>query len=230
MWFCGFLGKAPYKRLRQPGWCVNASSCDPDVVRRAVNGDSISLKLLLTDSHERLCERIARRIPTRLQSVLDAEDIVQEAHIEVFRSIGKFAIRASDSFDRWITTIALNRLRNAVRRHNAGKRGGRRATHAATFGRVADSTIALLDTLAGPGRTPSKSVARLEALEVMQDALAAIPQHYRRAIQLVHIEGRPVREVAAEMDRSERAIHGLCRRGLDLLRARIGSASRLLHL
>ncbi|MCH8806978.1 MAG: hypothetical protein IH986_12925 [Planctomycetes bacterium] len=88
--------------------------------------------------------------------------------------------------------------------------------------------IGLLDLLAGPGRTPSRCVARVEALRAVQSALDRLPEHYRQAILLVRIEGRPVAEVAAEMGRTERAVHGLTRRGLELLRDRLGDSSAYL--
>ena len=37
-----------------------------------------------------------------------------------------------------------------------------------------------------------------------------------------------VKNAAAEMGKSERAVHGLCRRGMSLLRDRLGSATRFL--
>lgn len=89
-----------------------------------------------------------------------------------------------------------------------------------------DSTIALLDMLAGPGRTPSRSVARIEAIDAVQSALSAIPDNYRQAIGLVHLEGRPIREVAEIIGCTERAVQGLCRRGLKQMEAHLRSASR----
>jgi RNA polymerase sigma-70 factor (ECF subfamily) len=91
-----------------------------------------------------------------------------------------------------------------------------------------DSTLALLDTLAGPGRTPSKSVARREAIDAVHASLAELPEHYRAALWLVHIKGLSVKAAATDMGRSERAIHGLCRRGLRLLRNRLRSTTTFL--
>jgi RNA polymerase sigma factor (sigma-70 family) len=168
------------------------------------------------------------RVPSDLRSVVDVDDIVQDTHIEIFRRIEGFKPRHAGSFDRWVTVIGLTRLRNAIKRHRAAKRGGQHWTVSPVSRRTQDSMIALLDTLADPGRTPSRFVARAEAVEAVHGALADLPDHYRRAVWLVHIEGRPVRSVAVEMGKTERAIHGLCRRGLSLLRDRLGSATRFL--
>ena len=198
------------------------------MVQRAVRGDAMALKLLLTKSRTRLRDRISGRVPHDLRSVFDVDDIVQEAHVEIFRRIDGFKPQNNGSFDRWVTTIALSRLRNAIKKYRAAKRGGRHRTASLVSRGMEDSALALLDSLADPGRTPSRCVARTEAVEAVQNALAELPDHYRRAVWLVHIEGQPVKNVAIDMDKSERAVHGLCRRGLSLLRDRLGSATRFL--
>lgn len=199
-----------------------------ELVQRATGGDQIALKLLLTDSHGRLCAALAQRIPDTLRSTVDAEDVVQEAHVEVFRRIHTFVPRGANSFDRWVLAIAISRLRNAVKWHRAGRRGGGRAVWTAAAVRREESTVSLLDVLAGPGHTPSGSAMRVELIEAVHTALAELPDHYRRALWLVHIEGRAVKHAAALMHRTERAVHGLCRRGIRLLQRRLHSASRLL--
>jgi RNA polymerase sigma-70 factor (ECF subfamily) len=198
------------------------------LIQQAVNGDGVALKLLLTDSHRCLCDRIARWIPTDLRRVVDAEDIAQDAHVEVFRRIRDFQPRRPHSFERWLTAIALSRLRNAIKKHRSLQRGGGCVQVGAAARAYEDSAIALLDTLAGPGHTPSRSVARLEAAEAVQTALTGLPDHYEQAVWLVHIEGRSVRETAAQMGRTERAVHGLCRRGLKKLREHLLSETRFL--
>lgn len=197
-----------------------------DLVRRAVSGDTLALKLLLTDSRDRLCEHLSNRLPPDLRSSLGVEDVVQETLTDVFRRIGTFEVREPGSFYRWVATIGLNRLRDAIRRERAEKRGGGNRGVATARRSVEDSSIVLLETLAGPPGTPSRTVARAEAVAAVQDALKQLPEHYRRAVWLVHIEGQLVREVAATMGRSERAVHGLCRRGLKLLEGELRSATR----
>lgn len=88
--------------------------------------------------------------------------------------------------------------------------------------------MALFHNLAGPTKTPSRLVARSEAIVAVNHALANLPKHYHEAIQLVHIEGRSARDAGERMGRTERAIHGLCRRGLKLLEKELQSASRFL--
>ena len=197
-------------------------------MRQAVAGDEGALTLLLAELDERLCARVQRKIPSALRSRFGAEDIVQETHREVFRHIRTFEPRGPDAFERWVSTIAVRKLRDVIKGQRRAKRGGGRTAASPAGPNVDDSMIGLLDVLAGPGRTPSRCVARVEALRAVQSALDLLPEHYRQAILLVRIEGRPVAEVAAEMGRTERAVHGLTRRGLELLRDRLGDSSAYL--
>ena len=176
----------------------------------------------------RLCERLLRRIPADLRSILDPEDVLQESHVEVFRRIESFQPHGPGSFHRWTAAIALSRLRNNIKKYRAAKRGGGRRAVQPLPRNLEDSVVGLFNMVAAPGETPSRIVAKREAVDAVQSGLKDLPEQYRRAIWLVHIEGQSVKDAAAAMGRSERAIHGLCRRGLKLLEGQLGNASRFL--
>ena len=207
---------------------MDAGEHDLILIRQAVGGDSAALDFLLAEIHPRLCSNISRRISARFRRIIDAEDVVQETKIVVCRRIGSFKPGGPDSFYRWVATIALSQLRDAIKRQRTVKRGGGTSHVEGRARRIEDSTIALLDKVAGRGDTPSRSVARGEAVQAVEAALGELPAHYRQAVRLVHIEGRAVAEVAAEMGITRRAVNGLCRRGLKQLQVRLQSASRFL--
>jgi RNA polymerase sigma-70 factor (ECF subfamily) len=197
-------------------------------IQRAIDGDEIALQVILARSRAQLRAYVSNRIPEHLARVLDAEDIVQEAHIAVFRSVCTVKSNRPEAFHRWVKTIALNRLRNAIRDRQAAKRGGGRVGLGPRNKTIDDSTVELFDMLSGPGRTPSRSVARHEAIEAVQGAMSDLPEQYRQAMRLVHLEGCSFKEAALKMGRSERAVQGLCRRGIKRLEKRLGRASAFL--
>lgn len=195
------------------------------LIRRAVEGDEFALSALLAESRSRLLDLVSCRIPADLKPAIEADDIVQQAHVEIFRRIKSLRNQNVDSFDRWMSTILLRQLLNALRELRALKRGG---GHVRLGGdrRLEDSSIALWNTLVGSGKTPSRVAARREAALAVHSALDGLPAQYRKAIWSVHIEGCPVREVACELGKTERAIHALCRRGLARMRRQLRSASK----
>ncbi len=129
------------------------------LVRQAVAGDAKALKLLLLDLHGSLCDRLRLKIPANMTRLVDAEDIVQETLIEVFRRIRTFKTQGPGSFSRWVSAVALSRLRNVIAHHRTAKRGGGWNRWSKNVN-IDASTIALLDSLAAPGRTPSRTMAK----------------------------------------------------------------------
>lgn len=194
-------------------------------VRRAVSGDTTALTLLLVELHPAFCAYLRPRIPAGLRGQLDSEDILQETYTQVFRHIARFVPREPDAFRRWVCTIALRRLRNEINKSRAAKRGG--GALAADGGRQ-DSWIGLIELLSAPGRRPSRCAAHAEAIAAVQSAVSTLPDQYQQAIRLVYLQGWSVAATAIKMHKTERAIHGLCRRGLGLLRRRLGSSTGFL--
>lgn len=205
---------------------MDAVDGEAGLVRRAVAGDEVALKVLLTCTRLELCRYVGEKIPATLRRFVDPDDIVQGIHVRVFQRVAGLESDRPETFHRWVKTIALRHLRNTIKHYRAAKRGGLGAGHHTR--KLEDSTVALFETLIASSRTPSRSVARIEAIDAVEAALSSIPNHYSEAVRLVHLEGLSVREAAERMGKTERAIHGLCRRGLKELQQRLGNASRFL--
>ncbi len=200
---------------------------ETDLTRRIASGDRGAATLLLAHSHSRLRRHLEGRIPRRLQGVIGLDDLMQETQIQVFRHIGAFQPRGPDSFYRWVATIALRRLHNAIKSEFTLKRGQGRINIGGRNS-VDDSVVALLEIMAGPEKTPSHHAARLEAYCAVEAGIEQLPEHYRQAVRLVYLEGRTVAETAELMGRTPRAIHNLCHKAKNCLREILGSSTRFL--
>lgn len=55
----------------------------------------------------------------------------------------------------------------------------------------------------------------------MATALMQLPQDQRRAVELKHLHGESLKDIAEKMGKSVTAVAGLLRRGLDKLRAEL---------
>jgi RNA polymerase sigma-70 factor (ECF subfamily) len=201
---------------------------DLGLIDRAVAGESAALERLLLAHYDRLAARIARRLPADLRATVSEEDILQQAFIAAFGAIGSFEPKGARSFYRWLCTIAEHRLQDAIKAQRTAKRGEGRAAASAKAPAGDDSYDDLIDLLAVESRTPSRSVARHEAAGAIRVVLAALKEDYRRAIELRYIQRLSVAEVAGIMNRTERSVHNLCRRGLKELHAVMGRTSQFL--
>ena len=160
-------------------------------LRKAIDGDADALAALLAESHERLIRYVRGKIPVDVSSVVAAEDVVQEVHIAAFRDIGSFEPRQKGSLERWLRTIAIRRLRNAIRFQRQAKRGGG-ATHVTVSSALERSAVMLLDLLDSPVKSPSRVAAAAEATVAVNEALQALPEDFRLAVRLVYLEGKTV--------------------------------------
>ncbi|MHC4064236.1 MAG: RNA polymerase sigma factor [Planctomycetota bacterium] len=197
-----------------------------DLIARAVAGDAFALERLLLAYYDRLCRRVARKLPVRLRGTVAAEDILQQTFVEAFQGIGSFRPQGKWAFYRWLVTIADHRLQDAVKAQRAAKRGGGRADADQAAKPALESTDELIELLAGPHHTPSQSAARHEAVGAVQVALASLKADHRRALELRYFQGLPAAEVAKAMNRTPHAVHNLCHRGLKELRAVLGRSSQ----
>src|SRR5262249_46809398 len=72
--------------------------------------------------------------------------------------------------------------------------------------------------LAADQTSPSERAVRVEELLRLARALAQLPEDQRAVVELHHLKGLPVAEVAGKMGRRRPAVVGLLYRGLKRLR------------
>ena len=207
---------------------MDADAYGHELIDKAIAGDEAALMVLLADADDRIRAHLTRKIPADLRSTVGVDDILQEAQINACRHITGFVAQGPDAFDRWLATIAIRCLRNAIKKQRALKRGGRGFVLEQTAMASQGSCVALLELLAAPVNTPSRCAASTEAVIAVRDALTMLPEAYRKAVELVYIEGRTVADAASVMGRTPRAVHNLCHKAKAHLRDILGSGSRFL--
>ena len=178
-----------------------ASSQD-ELLRRAHGGDRDALAELLKMCGPTLRPALTGKIPSRWQSLLSVDDVMQQAYTDAFLDIHDFEATVTESFLAWLTKLATNNLLDAIRALEAEKRGGKRRRIDVQPGQ--DSFQALHEHLVGAttSTTPSRKAMRAEADDALRCALRRLPEIYRQVVQLHDLEGRPIDEVAATIARS----------------------------
>jgi RNA polymerase sigma-70 factor (ECF subfamily) len=195
-------------------WCEQAAS-DPG-----------ALEALLWTHHQRLLGFARRKIGPDWQGLIEPEDVLQEAYLEAFSSIEQFTYRGEDSFYHWVTRIIHSRFIDNVRRLRRQKRGGA-ARHVRETGSSSRHET-LLDRCLTDSRSPSRAVRREDAVAAMMTGLARLPEDYRTVVERVYLNQEPVAAVAAELQRSEKAVRHVASRALRRLAQDLGRASRYL--
>lgn len=196
---------------------------DQSLLQQAVEGSAAALRVLLEQFGGQVRSRISGRIDRRWQALLDEDDVMQVAYLEAFLHIDQLTARDTPSFLSWLTRIAENAIRDAVRGLSRQKRpdSAKRLVPANS----AESYVGLLDYLGVTTTTPSREATCKDAAVLLEAAIGRLPKDYQMAVRLYDLEGRSASEVAKAMGRSVGAVHMLRARAHDQLRARMGNAS-----
>jgi RNA polymerase sigma-70 factor (ECF subfamily) len=116
----------------------------------------------------------------------------------------------------WLKQILTNNLADAVRGLARAKRDVSRER--SLDEQLGDSFTRVDGWLAAAQSSPSQQAVRSEELLRLANVLTSLPQAQREAIVLHHLQGLPLAEVAAQLNKSPAAVAGLLHRGLKRLR------------
>jgi RNA polymerase sigma-70 factor (ECF subfamily) len=191
---------------------------------QAVGGDAEALSELLRRFGPKVRRQLEGKISGQWRPVLDVDDVMQVTYLEAFLRIDRFVPGSPESFSAWLTRIAENNVRDAIKALERAKRPP--PDKRVEPRRVNDSYVDLLQQLAGTTTPPSGKVARHEVRDALDSALDNLPEHYAKVVRLYDLEGCSASEVAGSMGRSVGAVHMLRVRAHDHLRELLGSGSR----
>lgn len=163
------------------------------------------------------------QLDARLCGKVDLSGVVQQTLLEAYLARDKMP-QQEEELARWLRHILANNLRDEVRKAHAQARGIEREQSLEAA--LEASSLRIESWLAADQSTPSQRASRNEALLRLAAALAELPEAQRRAVELHHLQGLPLAEVATHMQRSKGAVAALLFRGLSRLRKRLESAEQ----
>jgi RNA polymerase sigma-70 factor (ECF subfamily) len=149
-----------------------------------------------------------------LRGKLDPSGVVQQTLLEAHAAADQLAPLDSVRRLAWLRTALARNLADEAKRLRAGKRDARRERPIDV-----DASASRLEAwLAAQQSSPSQQANRGERLLRMADALTALPDAQREAVERHYLRGEPVSVVAAAMGKTPGALAGLLKRGLRQLR------------
>lgn len=177
-----------------------------ELLQRALSAqDREAFDRLFASQRGRIEVLLQARIPAAARARVDVDDVIQETYMRAFRRLARMPGMPPDVFRRWIVHIALRELRRVYERHlGAQKRDARQDRHVEDAGQLRADGIG----------TPSRLVARRESVEILADALQALPEDYREVILLRDFHELPVATVALRLGRTSRAVEMLYHRAM----------------
>ena len=174
---------------------------DDDVVARVKAGEAALFEVLMRRYNQRLY-RVARAI---LRDDSEAEDVMQHAYVQGYLHLRQFAGRAS--FATWLTRIAVHEALGRVR-----KRGREQGAMPHEEGEDRMSRVE------SPRADPEQQAAHGEARQLLEAAIAALPQNYRSVFVLRDVEGMNTTETASCLDLTDESVKTRLHRARAMLR------------
>jgi len=184
---------------------------DADLVRRCLSGD------------QRACRDLVRRYERPVYSVLmrvvrraeDAEDLVQETFVKVFRALDRYDVERP--FSAWIFTIASLLAIDHLRRR-----------------RVQTVSLSVSDPGSGEERTmdvedkglkPDEITSNREEESATEQLIDGLPEHYRIVVLLRHQQDLSYEEIAEALNLPLGTVKARIHRARALLKDRIQGPS-----
>ena len=151
-----------------------------------------------------------------LQGKLDLSGVVQQTVLEAYQAWDKLREENEAKQAAWLRRALANNLADELRRLRRHKRDVGREHSLEKL--LTESSYRLGNWLAEDHSAPGQVAERHEQALHVAEALALLPDSQRRAVELRHLKGLAVSEVAAELGCSRPAVVGLLNRGVRKLR------------
>jgi RNA polymerase sigma-70 factor (ECF subfamily) len=160
------------------------------------------------------------QLDPHLRGALDPSDIVQHTLLQAHQHLNKFRGKTGAELQAWLRAILAQQLAIAARKGGRGK-----PRIVSIEAALEQSSARLRDVLASMDSSPSTGSMRSEQLAALAEALDALPDDQRTAVELRYLQGLSVRVVAEHMGRTTVSVTGLLYRGTRTLRT-LMTASR----
>jgi RNA polymerase sigma-70 factor, ECF subfamily len=156
------------------------------------------------------------QLDSRLQSKLDASDLVQQALLQAYQKLDQFCGKHEAELIAWLRTILAHTAANELCKFRQAKRAV--ALERSLEEAIEESSARLGLWLGADQASPSEQAAGHEQSLRLAQALAQLPQDQRTAIELHYLKELTVAETATQLGRTQPAVASLLRRGMERLR------------
>jgi len=163
------------------------------------------------------------QLDRRLQSKVDASDIVQRTMLKAHASLPSLQDQRPPVLLAWLRQILTNELTDAVKHFQRDKRDI--GLEKSIEQQVDESACRMESWLAADHSTPSQRAVRNEDMLRLADALLQLPDDQREVVVLKHLKDMPLSQIAADTGRTTASVAGLLRRGLERLRELLGDTN-----
>jgi len=176
------------------------------LLERARAGDQQALNEIFARYRDKLRRMVEMRLDWRLQSRIDASDVIQDAYQEVAQRLNQYLRDPKIPLLLWLRLVVGERI-TALHRHHLGAqmRDASREVMLYRDAMPTASSAALAAQLLGKQTSPTQAVVRAERMLRLQEALNTMDLTDREVVTLRHFEQLNRAETAQVLGISEEA-------------------------
>ena len=182
---------------------------DEEIVSRVLHGETALFEIIMRRYNQRLY-RVARAI---LRNDGEAEDVMQDAYVRAYEHLDQFAGKAA--FSTWLTRIAVHEA--LARKRRMGRQEELDALQ------MNGDSMGILKSSAP---SPEAETAQLQARQLLETAIDALPEAYRAVVVMREVEELSVAETAETLGVSEAVIKTRLHRAHAMLRKELYSRAQ----
>lgn len=164
-------------------------------VRRASQGDHEASRWIYQRYRPLLAVLTSARIPAQMRQRFDTEDVLQSSFSNAFQALKLYEFTTEEAFRSWLLSIALNKLHDRVRTHQAAVRSAYNEIGAVDFDARSDGRA--------QSDTPSVILSQAERRARLLSAVQSLESPLREIVSMRCLEGRSWAEIAAETQLNE---------------------------
>ena len=190
-------------------------TADRDLVRRLQAGDNTAVHELA----ERYGSRIFQLAMRYMKNREDAEEVVQDVLLKVYRKVDAF--RGDAAFSSWIYRITFNTAMSRLRTSRKARASDAERERTLAASAAAGEERAPDRQPADWSRMPDEALLRLQLRDAVAVALAELPEIYRAPLVLRDIEGLSTEEASTRLHLKGQTLKSRLHRGRLMLRERL---------
>ena len=165
---------------------MSAAETDQQLVARVKKGDSRAFDLLVLKYQHKILGLVSRYI----HDSHEVQDVAQEAFIKAYRALPKF--RGDSQFYTWLYRIAVNTAKNHLVSRSRRPPGSDVDVEDAEY---YEAGTALRDI-----ETPENALFGAELKQVVEQAIADLPDDLKTAVTLREFDGLSYEDIAEVME------------------------------
>jgi RNA polymerase sigma-70 factor, ECF subfamily len=188
---------------------------DRDLIRRLQAGDDSAVHELA----ERYGSRIFQLAMRYMKNREDAEEVVQDVLMKVYRKVDAF--RGDAALSSWIYRITFNTAMSRLRTSKQARAADQERDRALAAAEAAGEDRSSGRQPADWSGMPDEELLRLQLRDAVAAAIAELPEIYRAPLVLRDIQGLSTEEASTRLRLKDQTLKSRLHRGRLMLRERL---------